>query len=149
MCLGILVENLIQMRSGQFPFVLPCSQTKKHSSHALMLNPYNSVKNLNTILTFRWSQDTGVGIVTRLWVGRLSIRGSILRSGKKILFPRGNKNFLGPHRLCYSPILLSLGSWGQSGMVVNLTTHLYLMQRSGIRRGVEGHLCFQFIIRCF
>jgi hypothetical protein len=79
--------------------------------------------------TFRWSRVTGVGIVTKLWVGRFSICGSILRSGKKFLLPRWTKNVLRPHRLWYSPIFLSLGSWEQSGVVVNLTTYLYLMVR--------------------
>lgn len=95
--------------------------------------------------TFRWSRDTGVGIVTRLWVGRLSISGSILKSGKKLLLLRGSKNFCRPHQPWYSPILLSLGSWGQCGIVVNLTTHLSLMLRLGIHRGVQGHSVYSLL----
>jgi hypothetical protein len=34
-------------------------------------------------------------------------------------------------------------------VAVNVTAHLYLMLRLGIHRGLEGQLCFQFIIRSF
>jgi hypothetical protein len=68
MCVGILVSNLIQMRSGQFPFVLTCSQTKGHDSHALVLNAYKSVVILDTITHlsvesgyWRWNSDYDLG----------------------------------------------------------------------------------------
>jgi len=47
------------MRMGQFPFVLPCSQTKGHFSHALVLNAHDSVKNLRRSIT----PFGGVGIL--------------------------------------------------------------------------------------